>query len=72
MSYNGTRRDVILVWNPKVGYSCSACSWTKRVHVQDRLPGEDELTQHVRKEFADHVREEHSQSTIGEKAARQI
>ena len=56
----------MLVWNPRAGYSCSACSWTKRVHVQDRLPEEDELAQKVRKEFADHVREKHSQKQVGQ------
>ena len=50
--YDVERRDAILVWNPRAGYSCSACSWTKRVHVQDRLPEEDELAQKVREEFA--------------------
>ncbi len=59
------RHDAILVWNPRVGYSCSACSWTRRLHVQDRLPEEDELAQRVRIEFADHVREKHSQKRQG-------
>ena len=56
---NVEKSYAILVWNPRAGYKCSACSWTKRAHVQDRLPGDDELHREVRKEFADHVRESH-------------
>lgn len=53
--------DAILVWNPKKGYSCSVCSWTRRVHIQNRLPEDDELAEAVRKEFDDHIREKHPQ-----------
>ena len=64
--YDVERGDVMLVWNPRAGYTCSACSWTKRVHIQDRLPEEDELAEAVRKEFADHVREKHPQKQRSE------
>jgi len=54
-------RTPTLVWNPKVGYSCSACNWTKQVHVGPRLPNDDdELLRMVREEFAEHVREKHA------------
>lgn len=66
MIYDVETRDAILVWNPRVGYHCSACSWTRQVHVQDRLPDEDAWTQKVRREFADHVREKHSQTEANE------
>jgi len=54
------KRYAILVWNPKVGYSCSACSWTNSAHIQTTVPVVDETSEQVRKEFAEHIREEHS------------
>ena len=49
-----------LVWNPKRGYYCSACEWTKRVHIQPQLPEDDAISEWVREEFAAHVRDKHA------------
>jgi len=48
-----------LVWDPRLGYRCSACEWHLALHIQSNLPEEDEIAQRVRKKFANHVSEKH-------------
>ena len=55
-------REPILSWNPKLGYTCSACDWGIRAHVGPNIPPDDEITQFVRKKFVEHVREKHPRS----------
>lgn len=50
----------MLSWNPRAGYSCTGCDWTRHVHIGPALPGEDEILAQVRKEFAEHLLERHS------------